>query len=372
MTDLSTNAPVEHPEPSRSLRRIGVTGIFFVLVVVGLVFLWLRPRTQSSSSTSTPTLLQEQSLVPNEPQPTATPMPFAELTIPYLRARQYESKLGALQPVAETASYTSYLTHYASDGLRVNGLLTQPKGTPPQDGWPAIVFVHGYIPPSQYRTRQNYVSYMNVLASNGFVVFKIDLRGHDISEGEASGAYYSSDYIIDTLSAHAALQTAAFVNPEKIGLWGHSMAGNVLLRSLAAKPDIPAVAIWAGAVYTYSDFREYGIDDGSYRPPASDSPARRKRQELFNTYGEFDPNSPFWKHVPATNYLDGITGEVGLFHAIDDRVVSINYSRNLKRILDKEGIATQFHEYASGGHNLTGATFSRAMQDTLTFFKTYL
>jgi uncharacterized protein len=161
------------------------------------------------------------------PQP--TPFPYQEMTINYLRSRGYKSELGSLEKVAENQSYTSYLTNFDSDGLKVNGQLTRPKGEVPEGGWPAIVFIHGYIPPRQYQTLQNYSSYVDFLARNGFVVFKIDLRGHGQSEGEPGGAYYSSDYVIDTLNAYSALGNSDFINKEKIGLWGHSMAGNLVL-----------------------------------------------------------------------------------------------------------------------------------------------
>ena len=191
--------------------------------------------------------------------PASTPFPFQELTIPYLKSRPYQSRLGELEPVAAHTNYTAYLTSYDSDGLRINAFLTKPSGDEPAGGWPAIVFVHGYISPTLYSTLEKYADYVDYLARNGFVVFKIDLRSHANSEGTASGAYYSGDYIIDTLNARTALSSSGFVNPDKVGLWGHSMAGNIVLRSLAAAPDIPAVVIWAGAVYTYSDMREYGI-----------------------------------------------------------------------------------------------------------------
>src|SRR3989344_6874429 len=120
--------------------------------------------------------------------PTPTPFPFRELTIPYLREREYKSNLGELVLSHETTNYTAYLTNFDSDGLRVNGLLTKPKGEQPPGGWPAIVFIHGYIAPSQYRTTQNYAQYVDYFAKENFVVFKIDLRGHDKSEGEGGGA----------------------------------------------------------------------------------------------------------------------------------------------------------------------------------------
>lgn len=305
---------------------------------------------------------------------TSSPPPFQELTIPYLQNRAYKSSLGELIKHSESANYTSYLTNYYSDGLKINGLLTIPKegGQRREEGWPAIVFVHGYIPPIEYKTTQNYAAYVDYLAKNGFVVFKIDLRGHGDSDGEPGGAYYSEDYVVDTLNAHAALQSADFVNPNAIGLWGHSMAGNVVFRSFVVKRSIPAIAIWAGAVYTYEDMRQFGINDNSYQPPSEDSPVRKKREELTKTHGPFAPDSDFWKQVVPTNYLDGVSGSVSLHHAVNDNVVSINYSRNLVSVLERSKINVQLNEYPSGGHNISGSAFSAAMQDTVEFFRSEL
>lgn len=301
-----------------------------------------------------------------------TPFPFEELTIPYLRSRSYKSSLGNLEKIADAGSYMSYLTSYASDGLKINGFLTIPTGEKPKDGWPAIVFVHGYIPPAQYVTTERYADYVDYLARNGFVVFKIDLRGHGYSEGEPSGAYYSSDYIIDTLNAYSALQNADFINPTKIGLWGHSMAGNVVLRSFAVKPEIPAVDIWAGAVYSYSDQQKYGIRDSSYQPPAGNQQRIRRRQELFDKNGRPESQSAFWKEVAPTNYLNDLKGAIQINHAVDDDVVNIGYSRDLMSLLDKTSVPHELNEYPSGGHNISGSSFVQAMNNTVEFYKKYL
>ena len=68
-----------------------------------------------------------QQLFGSSPVPSATPFPFQELTIPYLRNRTYQSQLGELKMYQDRSNYTSYLTSYDSDGLRVNGLLPSPK-----------------------------------------------------------------------------------------------------------------------------------------------------------------------------------------------------------------------------------------------------
>ena len=150
------------------------------------------------------------------------------------------------------------------------------------------------------------------------------------------------------------------------------MAGNVVFRSLAVKPKIPAVVIWAGAVYTYEDLGQYGISDASYQPQPTDSVRQKKRQELRSLYGDPKDGNPFWKLVAPTNYLSGIKGAVSLNHAIDDSVVSIEYSRNLNKLLNGTGIVHELNEYNSGNHNIDGASFNTAMQKTVEFFKDHL
>lgn len=303
--------------------------------------------------------------------PTPTPGPFNDLTVPYLREKKYESKLGELGENFVGDKYTSFLTSYKSDELLINGLITKPNGEMPEGGWPAIVFVHGYIPPKQYKTTQQYSAYVDYLANNGFVVFKIDLRGHDQSQGEPGGAYYSSDYIIDTLNAYKALQSSGFVNPKKIGLWGHSMAGNVVMRSTTAMPEIPATVIWAGAVYSYVDFTEFGIQDGSYQPPTDPKRASR-RQKLFAAYGPPNKNSDFWRQVAPTTYLKDLKGSIQIHHAVDDNVVNIEYSRNLNGLLSSSSVSHELNEYPNGGHNISGESFNQAMEKTVEFFNKYL
>lgn len=322
----------------------------------------------SDNSTSPNSNVYKENLTPSL---APTDFPFEEITIPYLRERDYESQLGELQKLSDKLNFSAYRTSYYSDGYKINGYLTIPHGQIPEGGWPGVVFVHGYIPPREYQTNKNYVSYADALANKGLVVFKIDLRGHGESEGETTGAYYSEDYVVDTLNAYRALQNSDFVNPDKIGLWGHSMAGNIVFRSKIALPEIPKVVVWAGAVYTYEDFLEYGINDESYQPPSDDTGIRRKRDELFGTYGNFDAESEFWKQVVPTNYLSGIIGDFQIHHAVDDDVVSVEYSRNLANILEENNIKVELYEYLSGGHNITGDNFERAMERSAEFLTSY-
>ncbi len=359
------SVPDEEVTHVRKRSPFFLIGPLLMLILI-LTLLWFIDLRTDSSEVN-----QDRSLPVAGISP--TPMPFQEMTIPYLREREYTGRLASLEEVSVNDAYTTYLTSYHSDGYRINALLTKPLGAEPEDGWPAIVFIHGYIPPSTYQTLgPQYTDYVDFLGRNRFVVLKIDLRGHGNSEGEPGGGYYGSDYIVDALNAYTALQQTDFVDPQSIGMWGHSMAGNTLMRSLAAKPDIPAIVIWAGAVYTYEDMRTYGIDDTSYRPPSNVTRPRQKRQEMFQKYGSPSAESSFWRQVIPTNYLEDVTGAVAIHHAVDDDVVNIGYSRDLVGFLKKSNVEHELHEYETGGHNINGASFVTAMQRTIDFFQAHL
>ncbi len=344
--------------------------ILIIFLFVGSLALYVLTLRQKTIPEKISGLLKPETSLSQAPRILSpTPFPFQEYTIPFLRERDYASEVEELRPLSTNNGYISYLTSYDSDRLQINALLTKPTSATSDQKAPAIVFIHGYIPPTLYKTQERYQAYVDYFARRGFVVFKIDLRGHGESEGEASGAYYSSDYVVDTLNAYAALASLDFVDESRIGLWGHSMAGNVVLRSIAAKRDIPAAVIFAGAVYTYQDMRDFGIDDNSYRPPSNDTNRQRLRQQLFDTYGQFDAGSFFWQQVAPVNYLSDVATALQVHHPIDDAVVSVEYARNLGRVLDSTPLKHEIIEYPSGDHNFTGSTFSQAMQKSVEFFE---
>ena len=347
------------------MRQKYVLMFIFILFIFTIILLIVIRTDQSNSKISSKSSETEFTTNQNLVQDT---VPFEELTIPYLRKYYYESQLGELDQISQNSKYTSYLTNYVSDDFKIDGLLTIPDGEQPSDGWPAIIFIHGYIPPDQYKTLSKYVEYVDYLARSGFVVFKIDLRGHGESEGDAHGAYYSSDYIRDVMKAQTALQQTDFVNPSKIGLWGHSMAGNIVSRTMAARPEITTGVIWAGAVYTYQDMKDYAINDSSYIKQDINYNKKEERERLFDIHGTFSSDSLFWNEVSPIEYLKDSNSAIQIHHAVNDSVVSIEYSRNLVEKTKESNLKIELWEYPNGGHNIEDPSFSLAMQRTVEFY----
>jgi len=299
-----------------------------------------------------------------------------DLTIAALLEREITgSPITFEQTLANGPGYAQYIASYMSEGNKIYGLLTVPFGEVPEGGFKAIVFNHGYIPPQYYQTTERYVAYVGTLASHGFVVFKIDLRGHGNSEGEPTGSYYSPAYTIDAIAALKSLQTLDFVDPQGIGMWGHSMAGNLVLRAMLIEPDIKAGVIWAGAVYSYDDFVKYRISDPSRAPASSDgeeSPSRRRGREIREAYGQPNTAEPYWKAVSLTEHIDLLQSPLQLHHAVNDTVVNVGYSRDLVQVLVEHNKVYEFYEYAGGGHDIDSPYFEDAMERTVVFFKKHL
>jgi dipeptidyl aminopeptidase/acylaminoacyl peptidase len=326
--------------------------------------------TQAASPTSTST-----------PIPTESEVVFEvgkELTIEYLRGLEITgSEITFEEELPQTFYYQQHLVSYISEGNKIYGLLTIPVEEPPEGGYKAIVFNHGYIPPAAYRTTERYTAYVDYLARSGFVVFKIDYRGHGQSEGEPSGTYFSPGYTIDAIAAFKSLQTMDIIDPHGIGMWGHSMAGNLVLRAMLIEPDIRAGVIWAGAVYSYDDFGTYGITDNTYRPPATpetqETPGpRRRSQEIFDTYGRPDTQTDYWQAVSLTGNIGFLNSPLQLHHAEDDTVVNLGYSFDLAAMLQENGKEYEFYTYEGGGHNLVSPNFDQAMLRTVEFFRNNL
>lgn len=325
------------------------------------------PPTQPASPTPTPTAAPTATQTA-APTPTPTPHP---MSIPAQRQGSYPgSPIAIVEELERGANYNRYYAYYLSEGLKIYSLLTVPDGEPPAGGWPAIVFNHGYIPPDVYRTTERYIAYVDNLARSGYIVFRIDYRGHDRSEGEARGAYGNPGYQTDVLNAVASIKQFPQANPERIGMWGHSMGGYLTLRSMVISSDIKAGVIWAGVVGSYDDM----LNRWRRGPPlalATPQPARSWRYSWVEQYGTPADNPEFWNSLSANSYLADISGPVQLHHGNVDEEVPWEFSQTLYDQLTAAGKEVEFYIYRDDNHNLSNQ-FTTAMTRSIEFFDRYL
>jgi dipeptidyl aminopeptidase/acylaminoacyl peptidase len=304
-----------------------------------------------------------------------TPTPTHPLMIEVMRQQAYPgSELTFEQTLEPGVNYDRYIVSYQSEGHKIFALLTVPWGETPEDGWPIIIFNHGYIPPEVYKTTERYVAYVDGFARNGYIVFRSDYRGHGESEGRPEGGYGSPAYTIDVLNGLAAVQTHPEADPDRVGMWGHSMGGHITLRAMVVSEEIDAGVIWGGMVGSYPDLFERWRRRAGEGPTVTPDPTRirgRWRFSLADIYGSFEENPEFWDSISATSYLVDLSGPLQLHHSTTDASVPVEFSEKLYeqiQLVDRPG---ELYLYEGDNHDID-ANFWAAMQRSVAFFDAHV
>ena len=290
------------------------------------------------------------------------------LQIDAKRSRDYPGSDITVEAVLDPGrNYSRYYVSYLSDGLKIYAMMTVPNGPKPPTGWPVVIFNHGYIPPDVYRTTERYVQYLDEIASAGYIVFKSDYRGHDRSEGAPGGAYTQDNYTIDVLNAVASMKHYPDADPNRIGMWGHSMGGYITLRSMVISRDVKAGVIWAGVVAPYPDIYTRWNPGARETTPGPGSWIYSQEQ----SYGTLESNPQFWQSISANSYLRDLNGPIQIHTGTADHDVPWQFSQMLYDEMIAANQVAELFTYEGDNHNISN-NFSTAMQRTVEFFDRYL
>jgi len=359
--------------------------IFLIVFLSIFAFLFLQPKLnpQTKDKNLTDTSEDEGGLIDN----------LNPLAIESLRKGYYPgSEITIEQTLDPGSNYNRYIASYKSEGLKIYALLTIPNSARPPSGWPVIIFNHGFIAPTEYRTTERYVAYQDTFARNGYVTFKSDYRGHGNSEGNPSGAYGSTGYTIDVLNAVSSIKrlgesekgkessssdltlnalSLPLINPNRIGMWGHSMGGFITLRTMVINKDIKAGVIWSGVVASYPDLISKWRRPGISPPAQLPTGQRGWRQALINQYGTPEGDPAFWNSISANSFLNDISGPLQLHHGLADHSVPPEFSQTLYDQMKKAGKEVELYTYEGNDHNIS-ESFNLAAQRSVEFFNKYL
>lgn len=309
---------------------------------------WTGTPTQISSTTPTPI----SSITP-------TPDPYVSITIDGLRERDYGTgELVIIEKLAENSYFTRYLISYPSDSLSIYGFMNIPQGKGP---FPVVIALHGYIDPPVYRTLDYTTGYADALARAGYLIIHPNLRNYPPSDNGSD--LFRVGMAIDVLNLIALVQSHGgtegaleAADPQRIGLWGHSMGGGVSTRVITINPDVRAVVLY-GAMS--------GDERKNFEAIFRWSQGERGSDELSFTEDEMLRISPIY-------YLDRIQSAVSIHHGRSDDLVPLSWSNDLcdqLRNLEKE---VECYIYDGQPHTFIGDGNDRFIQRTLEFYDRFL
>src|SRR3989344_4959433 len=269
-----------------------------------------------------------------------------------LRNRDYEpSQITVESTLSSNGAYTGYLISYISDGLIIYGRMNVPVGNMPVGGFPVIILNHGYFSASSFTSGDGTQTMADILARNGYLTLASDYRGFGKSENDGQGSRgHRPEYAIDVLNLIASVKNLEKANAEKIGMWGHSMGGEVALRVAEATDKVEAVVLWAPTSARSEDnLRFYSRRHTSATP----------NQQVS------DGSSPI-------DYLHYIQAPISLHQGLSDTEVNPEWSKQLSEALATEGKIVEYFEYEGQDHNFRNLGWDVISKRTVEFFNKYL
>ncbi len=289
---------------------------------------------------------------------TPTPHPLADYTIDGLRRRQYPGgTIEILGTLDATDAYTRYAIAYPSDGLRITGVMHVPHGQGP---FPVVILNHGYIPPDQYWPGADTWREADFLARRGYLCIAPDFRGWAGSDQGPN--YFRTGIVIDVLNLVSSLPSVPQADPERVGLWGHSMGGGLVAKAITIDPRIDAAVLYGPvSAYDLDNIQKWG--DGL--PDDSDDP-------LAPIYREAARDPAFIRLTSATFYFHYVTAAVQIHQGTADTVTPPEWARAIRDSLQLAGRSVEYYEYPGQGHAFQGQSWQLFMERTAAFFDAHL
>ena len=191
----------------------------------------------------------------------------------------------------------------AKDGTRLHASLVKPAGFDPARRYPVVVRVYGGPHAQTVTNAWSHVSpFDHLLASRGFLVWKLDNRG-SAKRGTAFESAIHRDLgrveLEDQLKGVEHLKSLSYVDPARVGITGWSYGGYMTLFALTNAPGVFRAGV-AGAPVT--DWKHYdtiyterymGTPEANPKGYEASSPlakAAELRAELLLLHGSSDDN----------------------------------------------------------------------------------
>ncbi|HET8817060.1 MAG TPA: S9 family peptidase [Pseudidiomarina sp.] len=250
----------------------------------------------------------------------------------------HENRLDADHPLApylDNWSQPEFGTLNAADGQVLHYKLTKPTQFADNQRYPAIVMVYGG--PRAQRVTNTWGDYFTqYLAQQGYVVFQLDNRG----SGNRGSQFESGIYrqlaqleVRDQQVGAEFLRNRPYIDPDRIGVFGHSYGGYMALHLILRADDQFAAAV-AGAPVT-----DWALYDTHYTERYLGTPAN---------------NPDGYKQASVLTYAGQLRKPLLIYHGMADDNVLYTHTAKLTYALQQAMLPFELMAYPGKAHGLYG------------------
>lgn len=269
------------------------------------------------------------------------------------QVRILEDNAKVIENLNEFAFQTKEFMVMDVNGQPLNAYMITPPDFDENQEYPVLMYVYGG-PGSQTVTRAfeygQRPMWHQYLANQGYIIVSVDNRGTGARGTEFKNQTYLQLGVLETedqIAAARQVADLAFVDDERIGIWGWSYGGFMSTNALAQGNDVFSSAI---AVAPVTHWKYY---DTIYTE-------RFMRTPQTNPEG-YEAGSPI-------NYVDQITGDYLLIHGTGDDNVHYQNAVILVEELIKHDVQFETMYYPNRNHGIYGGNTRRHLWKLMSNF----
>jgi dipeptidyl aminopeptidase/acylaminoacyl peptidase len=258
-----------------------------------------------------------------------------------LGENEFSQLTTALNPKIDQADLveSSVIRYESFDGLKIPSILYKPKGANAANPVPALVLVHGG-PGGQSNT--GYDAEVQHLVNHGYAVLAANNRG---SDGYGKTFYHlddrrhGEDDLDDIVMARTYLESLDWVDNDKIGIWGGSYGGYMVMAALAFRPEAFEVGVnvfgvtnWIRTLLSIPDWWEAA------------------REELYDELGDPNTDSERLHRISPLFHANNITKPVLVVQGANDpRVLQVE-SDEMVAAVRENNVPVEYVLFPDEGH----------------------
>jgi dipeptidyl aminopeptidase/acylaminoacyl peptidase len=249
------------------------------------------------------------------------------------------------------------IIYQSRDGLLIPGYLTLPKGVPGKN-LPAVVLPHGG---PWARDAWGFNPVLQFLANRGYAVLQMNFRG---STGfgrkfwEISFKEWGRKMQDDVTDGARWLISEGIADPKRVGIYGGSYGGYVVLAGLAFTPDLYACgADYVGVANLFTILETI--------PPYWEP----MRQMMYEMMGDPEQDEDLMRAVSPVFHAEAIKAPLLIAQGAQDPRVKKAESDQMVEALRKRGVAVPYMVKENEGHGFRNEEnrfeFYRALEQFL-------